>query len=74
MRRFCGAAGHLFWTDDISLRDVLLPDIVLTHGQITDAYLLALAVQKGGKLASLDQRIPAAAVPGGADALELIAP
>ena len=48
--------------------------VVLTHAQITDAYLLALAVQKGGKLASLDQRIPAAAVPGGAAALELIAP
>ena len=54
--------------------DVTPSHVVLTHAQITDAYLLALAVQKGGKLASLDQRIPAAAVPGGADALELIAP
>jgi len=74
LRRFCGAAGHQFWPDDISLRDVLRPDVVLTHAQLTDAYLLALAVHKGGKLASLDQHIPAAAVPGGADALELIAP
>jgi len=73
LRRFCGAAGHQFWSDDISLRDVLRPDVVLAHAQTTDAYLLALAVHKGGKLASLDQRIPAAAVPGGADALELIA-
>ncbi len=74
LRRFCGAAGHVFWAEDISLREVLRPDVVLTHAQITDAYLLALAARKGGKLASLDQRIPAAAVPGGADALELIAP
>jgi hypothetical protein len=53
---------------------VLRSDSVVTHAQVTDAYLLGLAVHKGGKLASLDQRIPAAAVPRGADALELIAP
>jgi len=36
--------------------------------------LLALAVHKGGKLATLDQHIPAAAVEGGVDALEVITP
>ena len=74
LRRFCAAAGHQFWTEDISLRDVLPSDVLLTHAQVTDVYLLALAVHKGGKLATLDQRILAAAVEGGVDALEVITP
>jgi uncharacterized protein len=74
LRQLCEAEGHLFWGDDISLRDVLEPHAVLTHAQITDVYLLALAAHKGGKLATLDQRIPASAVHGGSQALELITP
>ncbi len=42
--------------------------------QITDVYLMGLAVHKGGKLATLDQRIPVSAVRGGSQALELITP
>jgi toxin-antitoxin system PIN domain toxin len=56
--------GHEFWPDDISLMDVQIFD----HGrivgprQITDVYLLALAVKHGGRLVTLDQAIPMAAV------------
>ena len=72
LRQFCAAAGHQFWTEDISIRELLEPDAVVTHAHVTDVFLLGLAVQKEGKLATLDQRIPVAAVQGGAEALHLI--
>jgi toxin-antitoxin system PIN domain toxin len=72
LRRFCAVPEHHFWPDDMSLRDLLRPDAVITHAQVTDLYLLALAAHKGGKLASFDRRIVTAAVPGGAAALEII--
>jgi toxin-antitoxin system PIN domain toxin len=74
LRQFCAAAGHEFWPDDVSIRDLIQPDTIITHAQVTDVYLLGLAVHHGGKLATLDQRLPVAAVPGGAAALELITP
>lgn len=66
--------GHVFWPDDISLLDANRIDRgqVLTSGQVTDSYLLALAVAHGGRLATLDRRLSARAVRGGAAALEII--
>jgi toxin-antitoxin system PIN domain toxin len=72
LQAFCDVDGHHFWVDEISLRDVLDSDHIITHAQVTDVYLLALAIHKGGMLASLDQHIPVAAVPGGGAALKLI--
>ena len=48
--------GHRFWSDNISLMDSRYVDSrrLLVSGQITDSYLLALAVHHGGKLATLD--------------------
>jgi hypothetical protein len=43
-----------------------------SHRQVTDLYLLGLAVRNGGKLATLDRRIPSALVEGGEQALALI--
>ena len=40
---------------------------------LLDVYLLGLAAHKGGRLATLDQRLPVNAVDGGKKALELIA-
>ena len=42
--------GHVFWPDDISLLDVDHIDAsrLLTSGQITDSYLLALAIKESG--------------------------
>ncbi len=57
-----------------SLLQILEPDVIITHVQITDVYLLGLAVHKKGKLATLDQRIPVNAVRGGRKALQLIMP
>jgi len=68
----CETGQHHFWPDDISPRDFLIGNIRLTAAQITDVYLLALAVKHGGKLATFDQRIPAHIIPGGIDALEVI--
>ncbi|MBN2125574.1 MAG: VapC toxin family PIN domain ribonuclease [Deltaproteobacteria bacterium] len=73
-RQLCGARGHHFWSEDVSILHILEPGVIVTHGQITDVYLLGLAVHKRGKLATLDQRIPVDAVRGGPKALELIVP
>jgi toxin-antitoxin system PIN domain toxin len=58
--------GHVFWPDDISLTDAALFDHsrILGPGQITDVYLLALAVKNGGQLVTFDRSIPIAAVRG----------
>jgi len=59
-----GETDHAFWPDDISLRDVTLFDAssILGPNQITDVYLLALAVKNGGRLATLDRSVPLRAV------------
>jgi len=72
LRQLCEAAGHYFWPEDLSILDILTPDSIITHNQITDVYLLGLAVHNKGKLATLDRRIPAEVLRGGRQALELI--
>ncbi|MGB6538977.1 MAG: TA system VapC family ribonuclease toxin [Xanthobacteraceae bacterium] len=59
-------SDHAFWADDISLRDNewIDPDRILGPNQITDAYLLALAVKNGGRLATLDRSVSLRAVRG----------
>jgi toxin-antitoxin system PIN domain toxin len=53
-------AWHAFWPDDISILDNSKVDLSRVHGfrQLTDAYLLALAVEHGGRLVTFDGRIP----------------
>ena len=72
LRQICAAPGHHFWAEDLSILDILEPDAIITHAQITDVYLLGLAAHKNGKLATMDQRIPVDAVRGGSQALEII--
>lgn len=66
--------GHVFWPDDISLldEDKFDRDCLLSSGQVTDSYLLALACAHGGQLATFDQRLVTSAVRNGAQALHLI--
>lgn len=66
--------GHVFWPDDISLVGVEYIDAVriMTSGQVTDSYLLALAVAHAGRLATFDRRLSTKAVKGGMAALHLI--
>jgi uncharacterized protein len=54
--------GHEFWPDDLALRDAVagLPTVT-GHRQVTDAYLVALAVAHGGVLATLDRAVLALA-------------
>lgn len=60
------ATNHAFWPDDISLTDSsrFQVESVLGPKQITDIYLLGLAVQNGGRLATFDRAISRSAVKG----------
>ena len=55
---------HEFWPDEVSLLDSDVVDSSRIHGprQLTDIYLLALAVQHKGRLVTFDTGIPLAAV------------
>jgi uncharacterized protein len=57
---------HEFWPDDISLMQegCLLTEHVHGHRQLTDLYLLALAVHRKGCFVTFDARIPVSAVIG----------
>lgn len=59
---------HCFWPDDVSLTDteVFKHDELLGSKQITDRYLLALAVRNKGRLVTFDQGIRPTAVAGAA--------
>ncbi len=63
--------GHVFWADDLSLLDSDLVDAsaITSSQQVTDTYLLALAVSKNAKLATFDRRLSPRAVRNGAQAL-----
>ncbi|MEO7207758.1 MAG: TA system VapC family ribonuclease toxin [Steroidobacteraceae bacterium] len=55
---------HEFWPDEVSLLDSDVVDSTRIHGprQLTDIYLLALAVQHEGRLVTFDTGIPFATV------------
>jgi len=75
--RFCRDERHEFWPDEVSIRDAGLFNVPLVRGhrQLTDVYLLGLAVKRGGRLVTFDQSIPIGAVHGATRAsLEVIAP
>lgn len=50
---------HEFWPDDLSILDTRLFNAArwLSSRQVTDAYLLALAVKHGGRFVTLDRSI-----------------
>ena len=66
LREACSELDHAFWPDDVSLRDDELFNFARVHGhhQITDLYLLALAVRHSGYLVSFDQGIALSSVHG----------
>lgn len=74
LAKLCASPEHCFWPCDYSLLDTPLVDAnrLLNSSQITDTYLLALAVKHGGKLATFDKRLVADAVHGGKAALHVI--
>jgi toxin-antitoxin system PIN domain toxin len=74
LRQLIKIPGHGFWPDDVSLADSTLFDTnqLLTSAQVTDAYLLGLAVKNGGRLATFDKRLSSAPVRSGQDALMIL--
>lgn len=66
LQRACASLDHSFWPDDVSLRDDALVDFsrVQGHQQVTDLYLLALAVHHGGRLVTFDRTVALSSVRG----------
>jgi uncharacterized protein len=52
-------SAHRFWSTDIGFNDAIRPfrDRIIGHQQITDAYLLGLAIRKKGRFATLDRSV-----------------
>ena len=57
---------HAFWACELSLLDERLVDRSRIHGprQVTDVYLLALAVANAGRFVTFEHFVPTAAVSG----------
>ena len=66
LREAMAGKAHEFWPDDLNVVSDAALDWtqVLGSRQLTDAYLLALAVRHGGCFVTLDQGVPLAAVAG----------
>lgn len=61
--------NHRFVPDDVTLTDsqAIISTNLLASGQVTDSYLLAVAVRHDSVLATLDRRLSPAAVRNGAN-------
>lgn len=72
LSRNVAVTEHQFWSDSISLPEAVerISTALTGHQQITDAYLVALAMHNRGKLATLDRGIQEWAPAG---SVELIA-
>lgn len=69
---FCADRYHHFWPDSVSLMNATLfpRQELMAQAQVTDLYLLGLAVLNKGKLATFDQGISGDVVAGGEKAME----
>jgi toxin-antitoxin system PIN domain toxin len=59
LRANLGHPAHRFWADDVSFVQALEPfsPRLTGHQQVTDAYLLGLAIHKKGRLATMDRGV-----------------
>lgn len=75
METFLAHPGHEFWPDSFSILDRkhVHAQRLLNSAQVTDSYLLALAAERSGKLATFDRQLVTDAVVNGSQALHLIA-
>ena len=64
LRVLCASKDHVFWEDSVSLLDdkVFRVAAITGHQKVADAYLLALAVSRQGKLVTFDRSVPLRAV------------
>lgn len=77
LRQFCSDPHHDFWSGGESIvnAEVFRSTSIVSHKNITDVYLLALATKHHGRLATFDGSIPLKAVAGALPAnLEWIQP
>ena len=74
LREATTTGHHRFWSDDVSLLDARTVDWgrIIGPKQITDVYLLALAVQHQGRFVTFDARIASDVVRGSNERLCLI--
>ena len=74
LRRMHRIEGHVFWADGVSPVDSAATPFARVAGyrQVTDAHLLALALRRGGVLATLDHGLAELAGPEERGALEVI--
>jgi len=68
--------NHVFWPDSIPLSEssYIPANLLIGHRQVTDAYLLGLAISNNGQLATMDKRISSLLPPDSPflDALETV--
>ena len=66
LKRSCAGAAHQFWPDDVSVLDEtrFLHAHVHGHRQLTDLYLLALAVKNSGRFVTFDAKVALSTVHG----------
>ena len=64
LQGFVERYDHQFWPDDVSLRDenIFRTEMIFGPRQITDIYLLALAIKNDGCFVTFDTGIPTSAV------------
>ena len=74
LRQATATDHHRFWPDDVSLLEAGTVDWgrIIGPRQVTDVYLLTLAVKHHGRFATFDARIAPDVVHGGLDRLCLI--
>jgi hypothetical protein len=64
LNSFSKHSRHAFWSDEVTLRDPASfnVDAIRGHKQLTDIYLVALAVKNRGRFVTFDRGIPLEAV------------
>lgn len=66
LRTLCASANHMHLAEDVTLLDEqrFRLEYIVGPRQVTDVYLLGLAVRHGGRLVTFDRSIPLKAVAG----------
>tara|TARA_R110002050_G_scaffold270883_1_gene413959 strand:- start:196 stop:630 length:435 start_codon:yes stop_codon:yes gene_type:complete len=72
LRSLLGMPGHELWADDLSLADTTVFPSLPAARDLTDLYLLGLALKHGGRLATFDRHLDPTLVKDGAAAYFVI--
>jgi hypothetical protein len=66
LRRFSESGGHTHWPDDVSIlqMEAFDPSHLAGHRELTNVYLLGLAVLNEGTFATFDRSVRTSAVSG----------